>query len=250
MPLVPAECTACGGLLKVNNEERLGVCQFCGKPFVIEEAIQTFNNYYNTIYNTTHNYSDGTIVNIYEDKSKDFVIEAGVLKEYHGVSADVVIPDGVVELAYRCFACLRIKSVVIPDSVTSIDSYAFAACESLTSITIPKSVRNIGEGAFDGCTNLTDVVLGNGIKNINKNVFRGTPYYAKFITEQESKKQRIEAIGIAPTIDEARKLAFENLNAPADAEVMCEVIEFPKKKSLGLFGGADAKVRAYYDVIE
>ncbi len=56
-----------------------------------------------------------------------------------------------------------------------------------------------------------------------------------------------EAIGVASTVDDARKMAVENLHAPIDADVKVEILTFPKKKVLGLFGGADAKVRAYYD---
>ena len=56
-----------------------------------------------------------------------------------------------------------------------------------------------------------------------------------------------EAIGIASTTEEAQKIALANLNAPLDATVKIDVIAMPKKKFLGLFGGADAKVRAYYD---
>lgn len=56
-----------------------------------------------------------------------------------------------------------------------------------------------------------------------------------------------EAIGVAATVDEARKMAVENLHAPIDADVTVEILTFPKKKILGLFGGADAKVRAFYD---
>ena len=56
-----------------------------------------------------------------------------------------------------------------------------------------------------------------------------------------------EAIGIAATIDEARKIATQNLNAPIDADVKVEIVSMPKKKVLGLFGGADAKVKAFYD---
>ena len=56
-----------------------------------------------------------------------------------------------------------------------------------------------------------------------------------------------EAIGIAASVDEARKIAVENLHAPIDADVQVEIIAFPKKKVLGLFGGSDAKVRAFYD---
>ena len=57
-----------------------------------------------------------------------------------------------------------------------------------------------------------------------------------------------EAIGVAATVDEARKMAVENLHAPIDADVKVEIITFPKKKVLGLFGGSDAKVKASYDV--
>ena len=56
-----------------------------------------------------------------------------------------------------------------------------------------------------------------------------------------------EAIGVADTIEEAQKMALQNLNAPFDADVKSEIVTFPKKKVLGLFGGAQAQVKAYYD---
>ena len=42
-----------------------------------------------------------------------------------------------------------IKSVVIPNGVTSIGNRAFSGCSSLTSITIPDSVTGIGKNAFN-----------------------------------------------------------------------------------------------------
>lgn len=56
-----------------------------------------------------------------------------------------------------------------------------------------------------------------------------------------------EAIGVASTIEEAQKMAIASLNAPLDADVKVEIVTFPKKKVLGLFGGADAQVKAFYD---
>ena len=56
-----------------------------------------------------------------------------------------------------------------------------------------------------------------------------------------------EAIGVAADVDQARKIAVENLHAPIDADVQVEIVDFPKKKVFGLFGGSDAKVRAFYD---
>jgi len=124
MPLVPAKCPECGGLVEVDNEKRAGLCQHCGQPFVVEDAIQTFNTYYQTTnnYNTTHNYGEGAVVNVYEDKNKDFVIEAGVLKEYHGASTDIVIPDTVKIISPNCFLMhTEITSVKLPSSLTNLE---------------------------------------------------------------------------------------------------------------------------------
>lgn len=56
-----------------------------------------------------------------------------------------------------------------------------------------------------------------------------------------------EAIATASTRDEAIQKAKAALNAPLNADVKFEIIQDAQKKVLGLFGGKDAKVRAYYE---
>lgn len=56
-----------------------------------------------------------------------------------------------------------------------------------------------------------------------------------------------EAVCTAASIEEAQAAAVAELNAPEDANVTIEVIEIPVKKTLGIFGGNLAKVRAYYE---
>ena len=56
-----------------------------------------------------------------------------------------------------------------------------------------------------------------------------------------------EAIATAATRDEAIQKAKAALNAPIDADVKFEIIQNAQKKVFGLFGGKDAKVRAYYE---
>jgi len=51
----------------------------------------------------------------------------------------------------------ELKDLTIPNSVTSIGSYAFYVCSNLTAVTIGSGVTSIGNYAFSGCTGLTDV---------------------------------------------------------------------------------------------
>ena len=57
-----------------------------------------------------------------------------------------------------------------------------------------------------------------------------------------------EAIGFGNTIDEAREDAILELGAAEDADVQFDVITFPKKKTLGLFGGRKAEVKAFIEL--
>lgn len=53
----------------------------------------------------------------------------------------------------------KVTDLIIPDSVTSIDDYAFYGCTSLRSVTIPDSVILIDDGAFCGCRSLTGITV-------------------------------------------------------------------------------------------
>ena len=62
--------------------------------------------------------------------------------------------------------------VVIPDTVTTINSYAFVRCTGMRSVTIPNSISDIGDDAFHGCHGLTNVIIPNSVKSIGSYVFR------------------------------------------------------------------------------
>ena len=68
--------------------------------------------------------------------------------------------------------CSSLASIVIPDSVTSIGFGAFSGCCGLTSITIPNSVTNIGSHAFVGC-GVTSIIIPNRIKSVGEHIFSG-----------------------------------------------------------------------------
>jgi hypothetical protein len=67
----------------------------------------------------------------------------------------VTIPNGLTSIGNDTFFnCYSLTSIIIPNSVTSIGDSAFAGC-SIRSVTIPKGVTYIGQFAFYDCYNLT-----------------------------------------------------------------------------------------------
>ena len=59
-----------------------------------------------------------------------------------------------------------------------------------------------------------------------------------------------EARGFGKTVDEAKENAIKKLNASEFDDVQIDIVTMPKKKILGLFGGADAEVRAFVEVAD
>ena len=85
---------------------------------------------------------------------------------------DLVIPDSVESIGSYAFAYgTSLESVFIPDSVTSIGDGSFCHCTGLQSVTISNSVITIGESAFNECTALTSVIMGSGVSTIGANAF-------------------------------------------------------------------------------
>jgi len=79
---------------------------------------------------------------------------------YSGDAKTLSIPqtiDGltVVAIGREAFKDSALQEVTIPDTVKTIDWFAFYGCRALQSIVIPTSVTKIEYGVFDGCNMLT-----------------------------------------------------------------------------------------------
>lgn len=57
-----------------------------------------------------------------------------------------------------------------------------------------------------------------------------------------------EAVGFGNTVDEAKEDAILSLGASAEDDIQIEILEMPKKKVLGVFGGSQAKVRVFVEL--
>ena len=91
---------------------------------------------------------------------------------FHNGFKNIVLPETITSIeTYEFSECRDLTFIAIPEGVTSIGDYAFYNCHSLTSIIIPDSVTTIGKQAFYQCYNLKSVTLSNNITNIDEQAF-------------------------------------------------------------------------------
>lgn len=90
----------------------------------------------------------------------------------------VSFEDGInlLTIGYRAFyKSEKLASVSIPESVVSIDFYAFAECRNLERVTFAENNKLTGiyEGAFLNCSSLTDIVIPDNIVEVSDFAFYG-----------------------------------------------------------------------------
>ena len=91
-------------------------------------------------------------------------------KNYDG---NLEIPDTIKTIQSFAFSGNeQLTAVTIPTSVTTIGEGAFQECSNLTSITLPDSITKIGGGAFTGCTSLQSIHLSNRLKTMERGIFK------------------------------------------------------------------------------
>lgn len=62
-------------------------------------------------------------------------------------------------------------NTIIPNSVTTIERYAFRGCSNLTSITLPNSITTIESETFFGCSGLTSITIPSSVSSIGSHLF-------------------------------------------------------------------------------
>ena len=82
------------------------------------------------------------------------------------------IPDTVTSIGSYAFDRSRITSITIPNGVTSIGERAFSSCHSLTSFTIPNGVTSIGSNVFAWSYGLTSITIPDSVTSIGTYAFR------------------------------------------------------------------------------
>ena len=128
---------------------------------------------------TSNIWADTVIEGIKYTLNDDFTATVTGLDD-KSFTGTLTIPDSIksygntyyiTNIGKQAFREYKFKTVIIPNSVTSIEEWAFYKCSSLTSVTIGNSVTSIGLGAFQNCSGLTSVTIPNSVTTVGNQAF-------------------------------------------------------------------------------
>jgi hypothetical protein len=84
----------------------------------------------------------------------------------------IILPESLIKIgSYAFYNCSSLTNIDIPEGVTSIGYYAFYNCSSLISINIPEGVISIASGVFDACKSLTIINIPESVTSIESSAF-------------------------------------------------------------------------------
>lgn len=87
---------------------------------------------------------------------EDFIIQGTTLVKYYGNDVHVTVPTGVTVIgSYAFYRRSKLKTVELPDTVTTIKNSAFAECRALERIAIPQSGTELVAPIAVDCGNVT-----------------------------------------------------------------------------------------------
>ena len=99
------------------------------------------------------------------------------ISAYTGSSSDLTVPekiDGkkiIAVGAHAFFGNENLRSIILPEGVTAINTLAFAHCSKLERVRFPKSLRKIDARAFFACGKLSSIELPDLLTSIGDEAF-------------------------------------------------------------------------------
>lgn len=125
----------------------------------------------------------GTVISIGDCSDKQIVVPSTINGENVSIIAvqafysesieSVVLPDTVNTIQEKAFyKCLSLKSIHLGTGIVIIGNKAFFNCSSLRSIYLPDSLEYLGEYAFAYCSELESVRINNSISELKMGTFQ------------------------------------------------------------------------------
>ena len=103
---------------------------------------------------------------------KGFVAANHTLQSFFGSDREIIVPEGITEIASGVFNKTGIMSIKLPGTLRKLGA-SFTGCNMLTEIEIPEGVEELQRATFSGCTRLAKVTLPASLTVIGNDAFEG-----------------------------------------------------------------------------
>ena len=173
-------CFRVGTINDGNEVAILDYNETCGTDVIIPNTIKGYpvtvignseTSVIEQLSNKNNDYKLNDLNNYQKNVDIKPTIAGGLLGSFQEKNlTSVVIPDSVTTIEVGAFAGNQLTNVVIPDSVTEIGGNNFAN-NQLTNVTIPDSVTTIGYSAFQN-NQLTSVRIPDSVTTIGYSAFQ------------------------------------------------------------------------------
>ena len=151
---------------------------------------------------------------------------------------EVTFPNTLQFIGSGAFRYTRIKEAILPESVSQVETYAFACNQSLRKVVWPYECTTIEDHCFDGDKQINEFVIPEGITAIGAYAFRDN-YNCKY-----QLPSTIQAIGnfAFEDVDE-----IEELVLPENTTIGCGAFQYCSKlKKVTLGRGVVCLTDSYY----
>ncbi len=157
----------------------------------------------------------------------------------------VIIPEGVSIIGSYAFGnCTNLSSVSLPDTLEYIEDGAFCST-AIESVVIPSSVERVYDSAFSQCKNLKNVIISDGVKMIGD---YGMGWYYKRGVFGDC--TALETISLPESVELIWAYAFNGCTALESIEILnenCEIYDSADTipENTVIYGKEDSTAEAY-----
>lgn len=139
--------------------------------------------------------------------------------QYSSSLNSVILPDSVTTINSQAFLDSSLSSITMPaNSVITISDQAFSGCDNLASIQLPQSLESIGDYAFANCTSLNKIIIPDGVYTIGASAFNSCSNLASIYVGAS-----VNSIGNKPFNGQV-KIAVSPLNETYDSRNDCGAV--------------------------
>lgn len=173
-------CLSCG----TGNPNNANYCLNCGAQLSTNGVDNSDNekgsegleyhlksdSTYSVAWGTTNQLDKIVIPKMYNGKLVTEIESRGIISPWK--AKEVIIPDSITTISSNAFASFYyLTGFVVPDHITAIEEGAFSGCVNLKSITLPDTIKTIEAGTFRFCISLEEIVLPNSVEEIKYEAF-------------------------------------------------------------------------------